>query len=107
MNAHASDGRGVAGAPDSPRAPILVGVFIVLAAFGGFGTCLYPDGYFDFGVGGDAGDPHEPVHGGPGCAFGGGHYLNDKVEHSCSLDGFGKVQLEIKQVRMSRCDRED
>lgn len=75
--------------------------------FGGFGTCLYPSGYFDFGVGGDAGTPDEPVPGGPGCGLGGGHYLNDKVEHSCSLEGYGTVQLEVKLVGMSRCDRAD
>jgi len=72
---------------------------------GNFGGCVNPDGFFDFGMGAQIGDPHEPSPGEPGCGTGGGHMLNDKVEHSCSLDGQGKVQLEVKEVRMVRCDR--
>ena len=74
---------------------------------GGFGGCVNPDGFFDFGMGAQIGDPHEHDPGEPGCGIGGGHMLNDKVEHNCSLDGQGKVQLEVKEVGMVHCDREE
>jgi hypothetical protein len=73
---------------------------------GGFDACVLPDGFFDFGMGTSLPpEPGEPPPVPPHCGFGGGHYLNDKVEHSCSLDGQGKAQLEVKQVGMVHCTR--
>lgn len=74
---------------------------------GGFGSCVYADGYFDFGMSGSVGDPHDHAPGEASCSLGGGHFLNDKVEHSCSLDGQGKILLEVKQVRMRHCVNND
>nr|NIP16883.1 hypothetical protein [Xanthomonadales bacterium]NIX11673.1 hypothetical protein [Xanthomonadales bacterium] len=44
---------------------------------GGFGACIYDNGFFDFGMGAQVGDPHPPVPGEPECGFGGAHMLND------------------------------
>ena len=78
---------------------------------GGFGACVYPNGFFDFGMNAQTGDPplpEDPPPGpeDPGCGIGGGHMLNNKVEHSCSLDGRGKVKLDVKQVGMVHCDKQ-
>lgn len=75
-------------------------------AEGGFGACVYPSGFFDFFMGANLPpEPGDPPPDPPGCGFGGVHYLNDKVEHSCSLDDQGKAQLKVKQVGMVHCTR--
>ena len=74
---------------------------------GGYGACVYPNGFFDLGMHAQVGDPHDFVPVEPGCWVGGVHMLNDKVERSCSLEGHGKINLEVKQVNWRHCEMSD